>query len=278
MAGLLPCAGSGGAVGNDPLACRGVRGAAGDLRVRVSPDGRRLLMLRPVDGEHQLFLADLRTGATVPVLVRQDGKLLRECEWASDERIVFSWMVFYRKPPHRRHRPRGKLHGHVAFAELGFFCAQRVAAGTTTAAIAQDALDGIEAFGVASGCWGSRSRITMPTSSPFIPDALPAHQSTDLARPHQARLPRPRQTPACAHRPLYGVIWKAAPRLRLPGNNAHSLGAAVSGEGTNRPSAYIRSTVSMPSSPSPLERVSAVRWHSSSRSSRASLPSTGQLS
>ena len=78
-------------------------------------------MLRPVDGEHQLFVADLRTGATVPVLVRQDGKLLRECEWASEERIVCSWMVFYRKPPHRRHRPRGKLHGHAAFAELVFF-------------------------------------------------------------------------------------------------------------------------------------------------------------
>ena len=65
--------------------------------VRVSPDGDRFLMLRRVDGSMQPFVGDLRTGlASQPVSVKPGKQILRGCEWASNDRIVCSWLKYHK--------------------------------------------------------------------------------------------------------------------------------------------------------------------------------------
>lgn len=64
--------------------------------VRISPDGKRILMLRPVDGTLQPFVGDLRTGRTAaPVAIRPGRQLLLGCEWASGERMICSFAKFH---------------------------------------------------------------------------------------------------------------------------------------------------------------------------------------
>lgn len=54
-------------------------------------------MLRPVDGRVQPFVADLRTGrGAVPVKITNGRQLLRGCEWASSERLICSWIKFFK--------------------------------------------------------------------------------------------------------------------------------------------------------------------------------------
>ena len=65
--------------------------------VRVSPDGNRILMLRRVDDSMQPFVGDLRSGlASQPVSVKPGKQILRGCEWASNERIVCSWLKYHK--------------------------------------------------------------------------------------------------------------------------------------------------------------------------------------
>lgn len=64
--------------------------------MRISPDGGRILMLRPVDGTLQPFVGDLHTGqAAAPVQIRPGRQLLLGCEWASSERLICSFAKFY---------------------------------------------------------------------------------------------------------------------------------------------------------------------------------------
>ena len=63
--------------------------------VRVSPDGNRILMLRRVEDSMQPFVGDLRTGlASQAISVKPGKQILRGCEWASNERIVCSWLKY----------------------------------------------------------------------------------------------------------------------------------------------------------------------------------------
>lgn len=63
--------------------------------IRVSPDGSRILMLRRVEGSMQPFVGDLRTGhASQAISVKSGKQILRGCEWASNERIVCSWLKY----------------------------------------------------------------------------------------------------------------------------------------------------------------------------------------
>ena len=65
--------------------------------VRISPDGDRILMLRRVDNAMQPFVADLQTGrGSQPISIRHGRQILRACEWASNERIVCSWLKYYK--------------------------------------------------------------------------------------------------------------------------------------------------------------------------------------
>ncbi len=76
--------------------------------VRVSPDGRRVLMLRPVDGALQPFVGDLRTGrGAAPVRIRPGRQLLLGCEWASSDRLVCSFAKFHWLPRSRSEVPAG---------------------------------------------------------------------------------------------------------------------------------------------------------------------------
>ena len=68
--------------------------------VRISPAGNRILMLRPVDGEPQPFVGDLTSGAGRTVFLfkanntGQARQLLLGCEWATNDRIVCSYIRF----------------------------------------------------------------------------------------------------------------------------------------------------------------------------------------
>lgn len=66
--------------------------------VRVSPDGQRVVMLRPIDGALQPFVGDLRSSkGTVPVKLNPVRQLITGCDWASNDRLVCSFIKYYRR-------------------------------------------------------------------------------------------------------------------------------------------------------------------------------------
>lgn len=87
--------------------------------VRLSPDGDRILMLRPVDGVRQLFVTDVETGQTVlAVEIDAEDHILRGCEWATNDRAVCRAFVF---PPTSNpfvERPGGGVFHHMYLARL----------------------------------------------------------------------------------------------------------------------------------------------------------------
>ena len=87
--------------------------------LRLSPDGDRLLMLRPVDGVRQLFVTDVETGRTVLAAeVDPAEQILRGCEWATNDRAVCRAFVF---PPNTNpfvERPGGGVFHHMRLVRL----------------------------------------------------------------------------------------------------------------------------------------------------------------
>lgn len=66
-------------------------------RARVSPDGTRVVMLRPVDGVQQPFIGNLEdSSGTHPITVNPQRQLLTGCDWASNDRLVCSFIKYYR--------------------------------------------------------------------------------------------------------------------------------------------------------------------------------------
>lgn len=67
-------------------------------QVRVSPDGQRVVMLRPIDGARQPFVGDLRSSnGTVPIKLNPERQLMTACDWASNDRLVCSFIKYYRR-------------------------------------------------------------------------------------------------------------------------------------------------------------------------------------
>ena len=65
--------------------------------VRISPNGDRVLMLRRVDYAMQPFVGDMRAGrGNQPISIPHGRQILRNCEWASNRRIVCSWLKYYK--------------------------------------------------------------------------------------------------------------------------------------------------------------------------------------
>lgn len=79
--------------------------------VRISPDGARVFMLRRVGDAMQPFVGDLRSGdGTQPISIKHGRQLLRGCEWASNERLICSFLKFYKLkagPPKGGYTARG---------------------------------------------------------------------------------------------------------------------------------------------------------------------------
>ena len=87
--------------------------------VRLSPNGDRILMLRPTEGARQLFVTDVETGKTV-VAAEVDPKkqILRRCEWATNDRAVCQLFAFPRPPVTVVERPGGGVYPSTRVVRL----------------------------------------------------------------------------------------------------------------------------------------------------------------
>ena len=60
-------------------------------RPAISPDGRRIVMLRTVGDTQHAFVTDLDSGSTNPVLGADPSRfLINYCGWGNDERVICS--------------------------------------------------------------------------------------------------------------------------------------------------------------------------------------------
>jgi len=87
-----------------PIAAHGAQTAI--ERVRVSPDGDRVLAIASDGTTRVLAVSDVRARIRTVALRASDGQSLTGCEWISNERIVCSVFVFPERasPPYGRRR------------------------------------------------------------------------------------------------------------------------------------------------------------------------------
>ena len=76
--------------------------------VRLSPDGNRVVMLRPVDGALQPLIGDLESSSVFrPIRVNPRRQLLTGCDWATNHRLVCSFIKYYRADGRKMAFPGG---------------------------------------------------------------------------------------------------------------------------------------------------------------------------
>ena len=87
--------------------------------VRLSPQGNRILMLRPVAGVRQLFVTDMEAGRTVLAAeIDRRDQILRGCEWATNDRAVCRTFAFPRAPLPVVEQPKGGVFPHTRLVRL----------------------------------------------------------------------------------------------------------------------------------------------------------------